>query len=156
MAEKPGGILNYFRPSGSGVGSNSKRQHEPEPTTNDESDVQPQKKQKSSGSGVKIATVLSWRASTKHDLSWIEYEASQGKVTKVWCRFCSSEPKLVRNIIQQQGKVADIEAFIKGTTNLRKTNMDRHASSRPHLSAKGEFFIFLKHQFSKAMPDIAK
>lgn len=84
----------------------------------------------------KVVTVESWRK----DLEWIGYETetrNKSKVSRLWCKSCKRKPEIARKYSEASGKIASIDAFIDGTPNVKKTNVDRHNDSRAHQMAHG-------------------
>ena len=92
-----------------------------------------------------IKTVNNWQKQTgedpqRPDLRWLRYDSedtTDGKVKKVWCVFCRRKPDIVRKCNQFAGLTSDLTAYVEGTTNIKKTNCERHAGSQAHEQAKG-------------------
>ena len=92
-----------------------------------------------------IKTVNNWQKQTgedpqRPDLCWLRYDSedtTDGKVKKVWCVFCRRKPDIVRKCNQFAGLTSDLTAYVEGTTNIKKTNCERHAGSQAHEQAKG-------------------
>lgn len=150
MEPRPG-ILRYFGPlpvaSGGGenvAGPSSSSSRDSKRPANDESDRKAKRPKRELGLRKKVTTVEGWRR--KDNLKWIAYESEQhdkSRVARVWCRSCRRKPDIARKYSEASGKIASIDAFIDGTRNVKKTNMDRHTESRAHQMAHGMYFHFV-------------
>ena len=78
-----------------------------------------------------LAKVTGW----KYD--WLEYDTDGLTVTKMWCRICkeysTTTPHSTLNPGQKQ--CCNLDAFVTGTTNIKKSTAYDHQRSRTHKQA---------------------
>ena len=85
----------------------------------------------------KAATVTSW------GFDWLCFETENGYVTKVWCKICreryqdrcpESSTSTPSALHPGQVQVCDLDAYITGTTNVKKDTAKSHLTSKSHIA----------------------
>lgn len=94
----------------------------------------PKKVKKDGPRFVRVLTLQKWQKQTgdddpgfkskRPDLTWIRYESRR-------------KPEIVRQFNEAAGITQDVDAYVNGTYNIKKTNCERHAQSKGHKNAKG-------------------
>ena len=79
---------------------------------------------------VKTSTVKKW------GLDYIGYAKEDGFVKKIWCNICRDQPEeFLKKLHGGQRQVVDAEAYIVGTSRVKKANAVDHAKTAGHISA---------------------
>lgn len=139
-----------------------KRKQPPQEQRDSESETPAKKKKTQAGPReVTLKTVTNWQKQTgnegqvlkagekrKPNLTWIRYEMIGPKVSKVWCYYCRRKPELLRSMNQKAGIAHDIDAYVVGTPNAKKTNVERHANSPAHKATRGMNLNYFFNPFS--------
>ncbi len=84
------------------------------------------------GKKMKLKTVLSW------NISWLKYELSDDGiwVTKVWCGICREFGSSASVLNPGQSQCCrDRDAYVDGTTNVKKDTVNTHQTSTIHCRA---------------------
>ena len=91
-----------------------------------------QKSPASNARKTKSVTVDGW------GYDWLEYESRDGLVTEVWCTACRShhdDRNTQQYIHSGQAQICDLDAYVVGTSNVKKDTAKSHSISKSHLAA---------------------
>ena len=67
----------------------------------------------------KLSTLQSW------NYDWLAYEQGGSYVTMVWCRICRAHHNArVAQGSKKQNQLCDLDAYIKGTANVKRTRLN--------------------------------
>ena len=81
----------------------------------------------------KLSTLQSW------NYDWLAYEQDGSYVTMVWCRICKAHHNAaVAQGSKKQNQLRDLNAYIKGTANVKKDMAKCHEKSNLHLQCRQE------------------
>lgn len=89
-----------------------------------------------------LRTVKRWQSKFR----WLQFDVDKESfyVQRIWCSFCSQRPDVATKWLKAVGRIANTDSFINGTTNVKKTNVERHNNTEAHRKAKGIYnFVWL-------------
>ena len=83
------------------------------------------------GRPARLVTVKKWNK------DWLGYEEEDGMVTRIWCNICKVYPAAaIGRQHDGQRQLVDCDAFIKGTTNVKRSAVNDHERADGHEAAR--------------------